>query len=445
MKSGKSIPLTIITNILLMGIAVITGSLVARLLGPEGRGELAAIQNWAAFIALIAAVGLPDAIVYFSGRYSEKSGSYLFSAIILAVLIAAPFIIIGFLLTPRFLSAQSSETVALAQRYLVIFLLLQATQGMLLHPLRGQSDFSAWNLLRVFYPLGWLIVIFGAYFFDISSVTYLITGYLIVLGVMAIPIFIIVVRRISSPLAIQPMTWKPLLKFGLPSVTSAIPQALNLRLDQMIMAAILAPALLGYYTVAVTWSSGLSPFLLGIAVVAFPTIASKKSRLDQVDSLASSTRIAAFMAILLIILLLLITPFGILLLFGDEFARSIPVAMVLVIASGISGFSMVLVEGLRGLGLPQKVIIGQISGLAFTIFALVLLLPALGIIGAAIASIIGYSVTTLILFYQIRRVTESSTSTLLYLRVDDIQLAGRNLRAFLGDFSELIRDKIHKI
>ena len=41
-----NILLTMLANIGLILLGILTGSIAARLLGPSGRGELAAIQNW---------------------------------------------------------------------------------------------------------------------------------------------------------------------------------------------------------------------------------------------------------------------------------------------------------------------------------------------------------------------------------------------------------------
>jgi O-antigen/teichoic acid export membrane protein len=423
-----------------MGIAVITGSILARLLGPEGRGELAAVQNWASFVGLIAAFGLPDAIVYFSGKFPGRSGTYLASAISLSILIAIPFAGLGYYFTPLLLSAQSAEIISLAQKYLVVLLFLQASVGMLLHPLRGMSDFVIWNILRFLFPIGWLVVVLYSVISGINTVSFYISGYLIVLALLGLPVVFVVIKRISK-LSVDPKKWEPMLRFGIPSVSSSIPQVLNIRLDQLIMAAVLAPVFLGYYSVAVTWSRGLSPFLLGVATVTFPQIASIDSEADQIDSLARSIRSSTLLATILVVLLILITPFGLIMLFGEQFKASIPVAILLVIASGISGFSMILVGGLRGLGLPSKVIIGEVIGLVVTIIALIVLLPRYGIVGAAISSLFGYSLTAIVLIYQLHHVTKQSLTFLLFPKMEDFNL----LKSYINSIYSSLKNNIRFI
>src|SRR5262249_21288164 len=118
------------TNVLLAMIGLATSILAARLLGPAGRGELAAIQTWPAVVATVALLGLPDAVVYFTARRPDRGGSYLGSAMALALLASAPFMALGYLVMPLVLAAQSSEVVHAARWYLVIVPLF-ASVGML--------------------------------------------------------------------------------------------------------------------------------------------------------------------------------------------------------------------------------------------------------------------------------------------------------------------------
>ncbi len=68
----KAAFITVGANGLIAALAFCTGSLSARLLGVQGRGELAAIQMWPSAVAGFAALGLPEAGVYFAARDPER-------------------------------------------------------------------------------------------------------------------------------------------------------------------------------------------------------------------------------------------------------------------------------------------------------------------------------------------------------------------------------------
>ena len=55
---------TLMTSIAVGCLGALSGVLVARLLGPSGRGELAAVVSWSGFALGIATLGFDDALTY---------------------------------------------------------------------------------------------------------------------------------------------------------------------------------------------------------------------------------------------------------------------------------------------------------------------------------------------------------------------------------------------
>jgi len=94
------------------------------------------------------------------------------------------------------------------------------------------------------------------------------------------------------------------------------------------------------------------------------------------------------------------TPWALPFLFGTAFGPAVPATLVLILASVVAAFNGVVEEGFRGLGKPSVVLWAEVAGLGVTATALLLLLPTLGILGAALASLLGYTGVTLALFTQ---------------------------------------------
>jgi O-antigen/teichoic acid export membrane protein len=103
--------------------------------------------------------------------------------------------------------------------------------------------------------------------------------------------------------------------------------------------------------------------------------------------------------------------------------------LVLVPAAGVLGLNLVLQEGLRGLGRPYAVLQAELAGLAVTAVALVALLYPMGILGAAIASLLGYSTVTVVLLLGARRYAGMSPGSLLFLTGSELQRAFAALTA----------------
>jgi O-antigen/teichoic acid export membrane protein len=429
---SSHIILTMGTNFLMALLALATGSLVARLLGPHGRGELAAIQTWAGLIATIATLGLSESIVYFSSRFPKRAGEYLTSGISLAILNSVVFIAIGYFLMPVLLAAQSETIIASARWYLLLFVPLQATQGMFLQPLRGRNDFAVWNILRPLYTIGWLLVLLLAYGLNYANPTWLAMGQLAVLAILAIPVLMIVRRRVPGSFRPHSSFWRPMLRFGLPSVFSSVPQLLNLRLDQMLMAGLLPPESLGLYAVAVAWSGAMLPMISAVGAVLFPRVASQTSHLERTEVLMQGTRIGSLVAISLGVISFIITPVILPWLFGTAFIPAISAALLLVVAGVISSMNMVLQEGARGLGQPKIVLWSESTGLVMTTVVLALSLRSLGILGAALASFCGYATTMIVMSVYLHRVISQPITALLLPGFDDIKLVKSRIMMLVG-------------
>src|SRR5713101_7310699 len=96
-ESVRRVSGTFLANIALYVLAAATGPLTARLLGPEGRGALAAIQLWPGAIAMFAMLGLPESIVYFSAREPNRAGQWLTTSVLLGLGASCLAVGIGYL------------------------------------------------------------------------------------------------------------------------------------------------------------------------------------------------------------------------------------------------------------------------------------------------------------------------------------------------------------
>jgi O-antigen/teichoic acid export membrane protein len=411
----------------LLGLA--TGTLAARLLGPQGRGELAAIQTWPTFLATLAMLGLPEALVYHCARKPERAGRYLGSAIAIALLGSVPFMVLGYLAIPFFLSAQSAEIVRAARWYLLIVPVF-ALVGLPYHPLRGLNRFFVWNALRLLAPLAWLVVLLGALATGWTKPPGLAFAYLALLALLFVPVFVAVIRHVRGPFRPDVQDWSPLLRYGLPTLASTLPQMLNYRMDQLLMMAFLPAQPLGFYAVAVSWGGMVQPLVSALGTTLFPHVASQGDSALQARVLARAVRVGFSVSAGLGALLLALTPLGLPLLFGKAFEPAVPAALVLVVASAVAAFNGVAEDGLRGLGRPSAVLWAELAGVAVTAVALLTLLPRWGILGAALASLLGYSGVSAVLVRQVRRSRRGSGAT--------FRSAGEEVRAAWNGLLSLV-------
>lgn len=414
--------LTAATNVIIGVLGIASGTLAARLLGPHVRGELAAIQTWPMLIGYLSLLGTSDALVYYSALEPEQAASYLGSAGAIALLCSGPFMLIAYLVMPVLLAAQSATVVTAARWYLLVVPVV-ALVGLPYYPLRGRDDFVAWNALRITPAVPWIAILAVAWFFSYRNPEGLALAYLIGLALLFFPIAYVAKRRIPGSMIPDSQKFRPLLGYGLPCMMTTLPQTLNLRLDQMLMAGLLPPAQLGFYVVAVAWSGMINPLANAIGAALFPRIAMEAQQEERALAFARGSRLGALTAIAVGALLMISTPWGMVLLFGKGFRPAVTAGLILVSAGAVSGLNTVLEEGLRGLGHPTSVMQAEFAGLVITVIALALMLRSLGIIGASVASLLGYSTVAAVLLAYARWHTGTSFSDLLIPSSREIRLS----------------------
>lgn len=401
---ASMLALTMATNMVLACLGLLSGVLAARILGPVGRGELAAIQTWPTLFASLAMLGIPNALVYFTAREPEQAGRWLVTATDITIIACIPFATIGYWLMPWLLSAQRPEIVQAAQIYLLLLPLFTAI-GMPQHPLRGRNDLLAWNLVRVLPNLVWVCILLLHILWHTSDPITLSQHYLCVLALLIAPVGLVVARRLPGIFRPSATMIKPLLRYGFPSVLSTLPTILNLRLDQMVMVGLLGPQILGLYVVGVAWSNAVAPLLTAVGAVLLPRVAGAQPE-QQLTFLAQGTRLGMILSMLLTSATIIATPWIIPLLFGSAFVAAVPATMILCIAAGIAAYNQILTSGLLSLGKPVYVLIAQSAGLVVTMGLLLLLLPHWHLIGAALASLGSYLVISILLLLLVKKQTD---------------------------------------
>jgi O-antigen/teichoic acid export membrane protein len=152
---------------------------------------------------------------------------------------------------------------------------------------------------------------------------------------------------------------------------------------------------------------------------------SKSSNVERSDTSSVQRVVTQFRIASAIILLLgfagtLVTPWGINLLFGAEFAPAILPAMILSVATSVANIKLLLLETSRGLGEPAIGIGAESLGLLVTVVLLALLLPTWGAAGAAVTSLVSYCTSTVALAVLTSRRTKLPIRSFLVMDRADL-------------------------
>ena len=411
-SSGAQVAATMSASGMALAVSLLTSMMAARLLGPQGRGAFAAILLWPTFLALVAPLGMPEALVYFVSGKSPTAGRQLGTALVIALAASVPLAVAAYLLLPYLLQADQASVLRSARIYLLI-LPVMALQVPLMHSLLAWQNFHAFNVLRLGGQLSWLAVLCIAWAAGVRAPDTLALWNMAAVCAVCAATAVAVSRTIPGPYRPDRQFVVPLLRFGLPSVLTAVPSQLNYRFDQMLMAAFMSASSLGLYVVAANWSNVLLPITGAIQTVSFPKIAAATSQRAKygvaVRALQGGLAVAVAGAVALIVL----TPVAFRLLYGADFAAAIPVAQVLLVAAIAAATKGLLGDAFRGLGRPTVWLWAELVSLVLSVLLLLVLLPRYGLMGAALASLCGYSTSAGIMLVRMSKASGVNVPRLL--------------------------------
>ena len=374
-------------GILLLNIA--TGVLLARELGPELRGALAAAILIPSLLGPLGVLGLVESVSYHAARHTTPEGRLVGSALALTLGFGVIVTAISAALIPLVLRSQSDDTVVSAYIFLGA-LPLSMLAIVLAGYVNGCHRYSWVQMLRIAVVLLAAIGLFGAALTGNLDVR---AGMLSYLGANVISAALAVFmakRLLNEPLSASRSTARELLAFALRSFASTAAWRLNERVDQPIIAALLAPAQLGLYVTAVTLSS--LALLIGSSVifVALPVMASLHDASERRRLARAVIGVTLVASALLTLPLLAVTRSLIELLFGSDFAVVAPVARILLVASVVLSVNRAIESVLIGIGRPADAAKAEILTLPVTAIGLIVLVPLIGLAGAGWTSLVAY-------------------------------------------------------
>jgi O-antigen/teichoic acid export membrane protein len=409
---------TAAVNVALAVIALLTGVLAARLLGPDGRGYLAAAQAAGTLVGAIGSLSLGEALVFFVGRQSRRPMVVLQTAALFAG--ASTVVLVGgaLLLMPHLLAGQQAA-VGAARAYTfigLIFVLL----GFPITFFRALQQYGMWNVLRLISPLCWLAALILFTLTGTRRVVPLIITFVLLQSLFIPFVWHLARARVSGKAGIDYSLVGPMLRYGTPLFLAALPYTLNLRLDQLIIANVETADQLGLYAVSVSWAGLSLPIMAAIGSVLFPRLASM-DREAALATLASCSRVGVVLACIIGGVSAFTAPTLIPLLFGSSFAVPLALPLLLAGATSILGLNGIIEEGLRGLGEARSVLTGEATGLTVTVLLLFVLVPRMGITGAGAASLAGYAAVTLTLAWSTTAHTGIRLSKLLLPNITDVR------------------------
>lgn len=399
----RNIKLVFGTNALMLSSGVVTSLLGAWALGPAGRGDLVVVFMWPAIFSMAAQIGLPQAYRFWIAKRPECVSALFSNAVIFTLIVGLITFALAELMIPHLIGERSPEVMRLTRIYLLVIpihMFTDLARGML----EGARRFTWVGALRLILfgvQLASYIVLWMLGKLTVASASY---------TMLASLTASLIVATIAVWRELRPQ-WRPsvselrtTLQYGIRDYPGILTEFVNWRLDLMMLVGVASSPALGLYVVALKLADITSTLTGSVGDALLPEVAASQNTDEATRVVTRSLRLTLGAHLLILLPLWIAAPYILRFAYGEGFVPVTNVLRLLMFASVVWSGGAIVISGLNGFGHPGLSAIARISAALVMVVCLLSWLPSRGIQGAALASIVGYSVMFLVaLFWLLRR------------------------------------------
>jgi O-antigen/teichoic acid export membrane protein len=413
-------------GIRLVGAAAgfLTSIIAARVLGPAALGAAGIGLTVGTIAALVANGGLNLSSVYFLGRRPSEQRRIVHTLFTMG-LVAAGLAAVGVVVAGRIALSTGGIDDALlaATASFAVGLIAFELSGSFLLGLNRPSAYLFVQALEAIGSFGLLLLVLGLT--RPSAAGYVLSAALAYLVSAAVATFVAQRTVGGLMLRVDRGLGREALVLGLRGQVGNVLQFLNLRLDLLLVPVFLDLRAAGVYLVAVRVSEVVNQAASSAGALLFPEVA--RAAAGGTGLTERTIRLTLLAAGAAGIVLVVVAPVVLEVFFGAMFVAGTAALRITMVAMIPLAITRVLAGDLKGRGLPGQVSIAAGAGLVATVVLDLLLIPGLGIEGAALASLLAYAFGAAVVLRAYRRATGASLRRLVPGRAD------------LGDLATVVR------
>lgn len=407
-----------VSKVLMILFGLTTSIIVARVLGPENNGVIAALLVYHSLFMSFGSLGIRQSTTYFLGKkfFTEDQIKTAITHIWLFTTVIS--IVVCFVLMRYFSkSGENMWHVVLALSPIPFTLFNTYNSGLYL----GKNELSFFNKINWIPTLVILVV---------TSILVLwlslgITGYLIalIIGPLFISSILLFKNKFINTFSFN-YNWsiiKNMLSLGLVYALTLLIINLNYKIDVILLDNMSSAFETGIYSVGVRITEYLWQIPMLLSTVIFARSAVSK------DDRAFSLKVAqllrlSFVAIGLAgFVLFLLSKFIINLMYGEAYTGSVMVLNNLLPGVLMLTIFKVINMDLAGKGKPWLSLKAMIPALIINLILNIILIPNYGAVGAAISSSISYTVASVLFIFLYSKEIKIPVLVLIKYRVSDFQ------------------------
>lgn len=315
----RSVLLTAGTNSLAVSFSAIAGLLIARGVGPSGRGDYAAVMVWFGLMLVVGEFGQTAATTYHVARFRTRGRDVVATSRLIMLLVGSVVVIAVLLLAP--IIGRGNEVRVDCLRLLAVGCLVAfmgAGYGFALQA----TNLAQWNATRLLQPFAFLAWVTALLFLGRLTVWTASVGVAVTMTAQILFSYVLCRRLELTRGRLDRSLVRPLVTYGGSQLAAAAPTTLNVRLDQLVLAQFATSASLGHYAVAISITSLANPFVGAVGSVLFPRLArSEATGAVRRREAIAALRVSLVLALFIVLVLGALTPWAVPLLSAPHSPR----------------------------------------------------------------------------------------------------------------------------
>lgn len=372
------------TNLFIQACTILQGVIVARLLGPLGRGEYAAVILWPSLFAAISILGSNISISRLAAKGVEP-GSLFRSAFLTGVATASLGAMACYFAIPFLMPANEARLVPLTRLYILVIPLNHLALNFIAVE-QGTGNFRLYNFYRAVVNPVYLMILCSLWVFGVRHVEPFVLALLAAnFAVSTLAVVISFCRyRVFGKIYSLLIIFKESIHFGLAGMADPFYK----QADKAILLWLLGTENLGIYVVALSASTAVGSLTLAAGAVTF-TIAAQENHAEGFERVFKIFRMSMLLWMFFGGLIAAIMPWILPLVYGREFASAIFPAQLLIAGSAAAGLSDQLEQAMRGQGRAFVGLEGRLAGLVIMVGLGTVLSKYFFLEGICVAFVIG--------------------------------------------------------
>jgi O-antigen/teichoic acid export membrane protein len=337
-----------LSTLFLTGLTFVTGIIVARLLGVEGRGDFGEIQYWAGLVTALGTLSVFEAAVFHARDGGHDAARHLSALLLLGLVLAAAATLVFVVAHQSGLLRINHGATVHVTLFMLAFVGFSFVNQAFVATERARMNFGLLVLERLVTPIAYtalLIAVFALGIHDIDTI-------LAALAASMLPLTLVRIWKFRAALRLPPdmAAAREVLKVGLRFHGATVLKTVSAQIDRAVIVTLWPSAMVGLYFVAYSAAGAGYAFVVQAAsMILMPAFAGLTPE-HRLARLSRTIRLTILLSAGIAVVMAAVSPWLIPLAFGRDFAEAGRYAQYLAVALSLLPLATVVDSANRSAG-----------------------------------------------------------------------------------------------